>query len=217
MDTERVKRIYAVYATFYDLLFDRIFHDSRATAIDLLAIKPGERVLEVGVGTGLSLPLYPSHSRVVGIDLSASMLERGQDKVARFGLDHIELHQMDAASMGFPTDSFDAVFAAYTITAVPDPRRVLHEMARTCKPGGRVVLLNHFMNGNRVLSSIERIFSPVCANLGFRSDLELASILDGTPLAVKRVFKVKPLNYWQIVECVNLKSIPHTNGIRAPG
>lgn len=212
MDTERVKRIYAVYSGFYDLLFDRIFHDSRATAIDLLAILPGERVLEVGVGTGLSLPLYPSHCRVVGIDLSASMLERGRDRVTRHGLHHVELHQMDAARMSFQADSFDVVFAAYSITAVPDPRRVILEMARTCKSGGRVVLLNHFRNGNRLMSGLEQVFSPVCAKLGFRSDLELTSILDGTSLNVERVSKVNPLNYWKIVECVNRKPVPYLNG-----
>ena len=87
------------------------------------------------------------------------------------------------------------------------------EMARTCKPGGRIVLLNHFRNGNRLMSSIERAMSPVCASLGFHSNLDLAAILDGTPITVERVSKVNPLNYWQIVECVNRKSVPYRNGV----
>ncbi len=212
MDIERVKRIYATYSGFYDLLFGRIFHDSRAEAIAALAIRPGERILEVGVGTGLSLTFYPRHCRVVGVDLSASMLERSREKVARHGLDHIELHQMDAACLAFQPNSFDAVFAAYAITAMPDPRRVILEMARTCKPGGRIVLLNHFRNGNRVVSRIERAFSPVCTTLGFRSDLELASLVDGMPLTVERISTANPLNYWKIVECVNRKPATYLNG-----
>lgn len=212
MDIERVKRIYGAYSGFYDALFGRIFHDSRAEAISSLAIQPGERVLEVGVGTGLSLTLYPRHCQVVGVDLSPSMLERSREKVARYGLDHIELHQMDAACLAFPPSSFDAVFAAYAITAMPEPRRAILEMARTCKPGGRIVLLNHFRNGNRILSGLERAVAPVCSTLGFRSDLELASLMDGIPLTIERVRTAKPLNYWKIIQCVNLKTAPYMNG-----
>lgn len=205
IDTKRTERIYSVQSHFYDLIFGKPFHDSRALAVSLLGIEPGFRALEVGVGTGLSLPFYPRDCTIVGIDLAARMLKKCQERVDAHGLEHVSLRQMDAASMDFESSSFDAVLAAYTITAVPDPKAVLAEMIRTCKPGGRIVLLNHFRNGNRVVSRMERALSPLCVNLGFQSDLDLDALVAGAPLLVTQALKVKPFNYWSIIQCVNRK------------
>ncbi len=207
MDAEKVQRVYAIYSGFYDLLFGKIFHEPRTQAVELLGLQPGHRVLEVGVGTGLSLPLYPPYCEVTGIDLSSQMLKKGEAKVARYKLDHVRLHQMDANQMTFSADSFDAVLAAYVISTVPQPHQVISEMLRVCKQGGKIVFLNHFTNGNRLVSSIERTLSPLCKQIGFRTDLDIHSLLAGLPLRIQRIQKVKPLNYWALVQCINQKNV----------
>jgi phosphatidylethanolamine/phosphatidyl-N-methylethanolamine N-methyltransferase len=204
-DTRKVITIYSAYSGYYDLLFGRIFHRSRAAAIDLLELTPGCRALEVGVGTGLSLSLYPNHCQVVGIDLTGKMLERGVRRVREKGLDHVHLQQQDASTMAFRDNSFDAVLAAYVISTVPDPKRVLAEMSRVCRPGGVIVLLNHFSGAGRWMGGVERRLSPLCRRIGFRSDLRLDLLLEESYLAVRRHCRVNPLRYWQLIQCVNQK------------
>ena len=205
MDVEKVAKVYSAYSGFYDLLFGKIFHDSRAAAIDLLDLNAGGRVLEVGVGTGLSLPLYPRNCSVIGIDLTGPMLKKGVKKIKKLRLDHVSLQQMDATHLAFGNDRFDAVLAAYVMSTVPNPKGVLAEMIRVCRPGGKIVLLNHFSNGNRLISRFEKTISPLCKRIGFRSDLSLEYLLEESGLAVERDLKVNPFNYWHIVRCVNHK------------
>jgi len=204
LERRKIVMIYSAYSGCYDLLFGKIFHRSRAEAIRLLELKPGDRVLEVGVGTGLSLSLYPDHCRVIGIDLTGKMLGRGARRVNKEGLHHVHLQQQDAAAMGL-NDSFDAVLAAYVISTVPDSKAVLAEMSRVCRPGGVIVLLNHFSAASRWLSGIERRLSPLCRRFGFRSDLCLETLLQESSLAVRHTCRVNPLQYWQLIQCVNQK------------
>jgi phosphatidylethanolamine/phosphatidyl-N-methylethanolamine N-methyltransferase len=160
----------------------------------------------VGVGTGLSLPLYPSHCRVTGIDLSDGMLEKARERAAAHRLSHVELHQMDAGNMKFQDDSFDTVVAAYVVTAVPDYRTVVAEMIRVCRGGGRIILLNHFSNGNKLIAAVEKVISPLCKHIGFRTDLALHHVLEGTSLKVANKEMVNPLRFWHLVECINQKN-----------
>ena len=213
MDTEKVTKVYSAYSGVYDLIFGKIFHDARGIAVGMLDIKPGDRILEVGVGTGLSLPFFPKHCRIIGIDLTGPMLRHGVKRTRELGLEHVHLQQMDATHMAFKNDHFDLVLAAYVMTAVPDPKAVLSEMIRVCRPGGRIVLLNHFSNGNRLVSQIEKTLSPLCARIGFRSDLSMETLLQNTCLRIEKDLKVKPLNYWHVVQCINLKT---TNGQNFP-
>lgn len=205
MDKKQVERVYSNYAGVYDRLFGRVFRQSREAAIRSLDITPGERVLEVGVGTGLTLPLYPRHCQVVGIDLSQAMLDKARERVRRDGLGNVQLLHMDAADMAFEDDSFDWVIAAYVVTAVPDYAGLMREIVRVCRPQGRIVLLNHFVNGHRLVGAVERVISPLCEHIGFRTDLTVDRVLDGLPLSVDRHEKVKPLGMWHLVECVNRK------------
>lgn len=206
MDLEKIERVYTNYSAVYDQTFGKFMKTSRESAIRDLRIGPNERVLEVGVGTGISLPLYPLHCQVVGIDLSSGMLAKARKRIDELKLPHVTLEQMDAAQMRFPENTFDIVMAAYVVTAVPDYRPVISEMIRVCKPGGRIVMLNHFSNGNRFLAAVEKIISPMCMRMGFRTDLSLNAVLEGTSLLVARNEKVNPFRYWHLVECVNIKN-----------
>lgn len=205
MDRDKIERVYTTYAGFYDHVFGKVFQEGRESAIRNLNVQPGETVLEVGVGTGIALPMYPSHCRIVGIDLSEGMLAKAKERAEALRLSHVQLHRMDAGAMEFADDSFDTVVAAYVVTAVPDYRKVVNEMIRVCRPGGRIVMLNHFSNGNKVINAIERVLSPLTKHLGWRTDLSLNTVLEGTSLLVARKQKVNPLRLWALVECVNGK------------
>lgn len=207
MDTTKVERVYDGYARIYDRIFGRVFFQtSRGSAVRGLGLKPGERVLEVGVGTGLTLPLFPRHCRVVGVDLADAMLEKARERVRRLGLGHVELRLMDAGAMDFEDDAFDVVVAAYVVTAVPDYGALLREMIRVCRPGGRIVLLNHFLSDHRVVGAIERAISPLCEHIGFRTDLSVEQVLDGHAVLLSRHERIRPFGLWRLVECVNDKS-----------
>jgi len=206
MDLKKVERVYTAYASVYDHTFGKAFKQSRESAVRGLPIEPGCRVLEVGVGTGEALPLYPAHCDVLGIDLSDGMLEHARRRVEQFQLSHVRLQRMDAGHMQLADDTFDIVMAAYVVTAVPDYRKVVNEMIRVCKPGGRIVMLNHFSNGNKVIAAVEKLISPLCKHIGFRTDLALNTVLEGTSLIVASKKKVNPLRFWHLVECVNKKN-----------
>ncbi len=212
MDTQRIEKIYTAYSGFYDLIFDRFFTQSRRAAIRGMEINPEAQVLEVGVGTGLSLPLYPDHCKITGIDLCESMLDRGQKKIAKHGLDHVTLMKMDATHLKFENNSFDVVTASLLISVVPNPRKVLLEMIRVCKEGGKIVLLNHFGNDNKFIAMVERLISPLCVRIGFRTDLALDPLLEGMPLIIQKKAKVNPLRFWHLVQCQKISSNGNGNG-----
>src|SRR3954453_9230209 len=133
IDPEQIERVYSSYAVVYDRVFGRVFQESREAVVRNLKINPGERVLEVGVGTGLCLPMYPSHCSVTAIDLSEAMLKKAAEKVQESALKNVELQRMDAGNMTFADDSFDVVIAAYVVTAVPDYRKLMSEMIRVSR------------------------------------------------------------------------------------
>src|SRR5690242_17223623 len=146
MELEAIKKAYRRYARLYDLYFGAVFQPGRKAVVQRMDCQSGQRVLEVGVGTGLSLPLYPKDAHVTGIDISPEMLERARTRLAREGIARptIELHVMDAERMIFPDDSFDKVVAMYVVSVVPHPKRLVDEMRRVCKPNGEIFIVNHF-------------------------------------------------------------------------
>ena len=205
LEKRQVKRAYKLYAPAYDLVFDWIFHPGREAAIRLIEARRGDRILEVGIGTGLNLPLYPAHWRITGIDLSEEMLRKAHEKVEELGLANVTLKAMDATVMDFGNDEFDAAVATYTISAVPDPVAVLREMRRVVKPGGNLVLLNHFRSQRPLVSRLEDLVSPVCTRLGWKSNLPLEPLLEQVGLTPVVSTKVNLFNGWRLIKCVNRK------------
>jgi phosphatidylethanolamine/phosphatidyl-N-methylethanolamine N-methyltransferase len=205
LEKRQVKRAYKFYAPAYDFVFDWIFHPGREQAMRLLDIKRNDHVLEVGIGTGLNLPLYPTHCHITGIDLSEEMLEKAQDKIIELGLISVTLKVMDATIMDFGDSEFDSAVATYTISAVPDPVGVLREMRRVVKPGGSIVLLNHFRSERRVVGRLEDLVSPVCTRLGWKSNLPFEPLLKQVGLIPDISTKVNLFNGWRLIRCVNRK------------
>jgi phosphatidylethanolamine/phosphatidyl-N-methylethanolamine N-methyltransferase len=203
MDYETIKRAYAILSPVYDFLFDKVFYPGRVAAIDLLEIKPGDRVLEVGVGTGLNLPLYPRDCDVTGIDISEGMLRKADERVRTHGMTHTKLMVMDASKLEFPDNSFDRVIATYVISAVPDPVKTLLEMRRVCKPSGHLVILNHFKSDNPVIGMFEKLLAPVCTKIGFDTELKLMPLLERVALAPEQLHRVNLMNGWRLVRCIN--------------
>jgi phosphatidylethanolamine/phosphatidyl-N-methylethanolamine N-methyltransferase len=203
LETSFVEGVYEKMASVYDVFFGLPLHDGRAKAIRRMAIKPDDQILEVGVGTGISLPLYPRQCSVVAIDLSDGMLERARTRVEQYNLRNVRLIQMDATQLKFPDNSFDIVYAPYFISCVPDPLAVTREMRRVCKPGGRLVFLNHFLSDNVVGSKLERAIAPLTMRLGFKSDFDLPAFLAQTGLRAASIEKVNVPRIWSLVICDN--------------
>jgi len=205
LEKRQVKRAYALYSPVYDFLFDWIFHPGRQAAVKLLGIQPGDRILEVGIGTGLNFGLYPPRSQLVGIDLSEQMLEKAQAKIEELGLDNVTLKVMDAGATDFADNEFDRALATYVISAVPDPVAVLREMRRVVKPGGILVILNHFRSERALVGALEDLLAPLCTRLGWKSNLSLRPLLNQVGLTPDLVARVNLFNGWRLIRCVNRK------------
>src|SRR5207245_2872055 len=160
LEKRQVQRAYELYAPIYDFIFDWIFAPGRAAAIARLALQPTDRVLEVGIGTGLNLPLYPPAVHLTGIDLSQEMLDKAVERVQTLTMPSVTLKVMDATSMDFGDNEFDKAVATYVISAVPDPVSVLREVRRVVRPGGTIVILNHFRSERRVFGHVEDFVAP---------------------------------------------------------
>jgi phosphatidylethanolamine/phosphatidyl-N-methylethanolamine N-methyltransferase len=202
VENDFVEGVYDKLAKVYDLVFGPTLHPGRVQAIKKMGLTADDRVLEVGVGTGINLSLYPRQCRVTGIDFSASMLEKARDRVSRESIPGVRLVQMDAVDLKFPDDSFDIVYAPYLISVVPDPVKVAQEMRRVCRRGGRIVFLNHFLSPNVVLSRLERLISPLTIHIGFKSDLDLPAFLAQADLKPVSIVKVNIPKIWSLVTCI---------------
>ena len=202
VETDFVEKVYQNIAGLYDYTYGPTLHPGRLEAIKKMAIRPGKHVLEVGVGTGINLALYPRNCRVTGIDLSSKMLAKAQGRIDSKGLNHCEVAEMDATKMSFADNSFDVVYAPYVISVVPDPVAVAREMHRVCRPGGRVIILNHFTSANALMGRFETAISPMTVHIGFTADLDLHEFLKQAELTPFSNEKVNVPKMWTLVTVV---------------
>lgn len=206
LDNGAIERAYRRYARFYDVFFGAIFQPGREAIVERMACAPGERILEVGVGTGLSLPLYPKDVEVTGIDISRDMLAQAEARKAREKLDNVvELSVMDAEEMAFEENTFDRVVAMHVASVVPHPERLVAEMRRVCKPNGHLFFVNHSHSGNPVLGGIESLLVPLSRQLGFRPDFSLEHFLDESGLVAMTTRPVDLFGFCTMVEVRNNK------------
>ncbi|MCI0535074.1 MAG: methyltransferase domain-containing protein [Verrucomicrobiales bacterium] len=203
MTIHQIEKVYDRYSRIYDLLFGWVFANGREVGQQLLELYPGAQVLEVGVGTGLSLPRFSLGVDISGIDLSQDMLSQAQKRLESWRMRNVKLLRMDAAKLNFPENSFDRVYAAYFISTVPDPIKVVQEMKRVCRPGGYLIFLNHFQSENPLVAAVEKLVSPFCKKLGFRTDLNLDWLMRKTGLKVETLERTDFLDYWRAVRCIN--------------
>jgi phosphatidylethanolamine/phosphatidyl-N-methylethanolamine N-methyltransferase len=192
-------RIYSDFAHFYDAVFGRAFVDHEHDVIEWLNLRPGQRVLEVGIGTGISLHAYPPYVHVVGIDPSEDMLKHAVEKAHENEWKHVELRQGDALKLDYPDSSFDDVLTFHVMTVVPDPLKMMSEMVRVCKPGGRIVVVTHFASPNPVLYFLNTIINPVTKLLGWTTRLRARDVLKGQKITVERHERVSTFSVHTVI------------------
>ena len=204
MDLYSIENTYKRYARFYDFMFGAVFQPGRKAIIKRMNCQSGDSVLEVGVGTGLSLPLYPNDVRVTGIDISSDMLALAEERKVRGQIDNVvQLSVMDAESMAFDDNSFDKVVAMYVASVVPHPEKLVDEMRRVCKPNGQIIFVNHFHSKNPVLNSLESLLAPLSKQLGFRPDFSLDLFINNTGLTNVAIYPVNIFNFSSMLEVTN--------------
>jgi phosphatidylethanolamine/phosphatidyl-N-methylethanolamine N-methyltransferase len=197
-------KLYSDLAYLYDVVFTGIFEKRIKNVVRSLNIEPGARVLEVGVGTGLSFEAYPIDCQVVGIDLAREMLDKAQDKINRNGWRHLQVLEMDALNLKFEDNTFDYAMAFHVVSVVPDVQRLMQEVMRVTKPGAHIVIINHFISGNRFLAALDRLIEPITRRLGWHT-LSLDDVLRDVPLEVGRVYKTGRRSLFTIVVGRNRK------------
>lgn len=201
LDQDEVTRTYRRYAPFYDLVFGPAFHFGRKRTVEQMNKTGGARVLEIGVGTGLSLPDYERSKIITGIDVSDEMLRRADRRVKEEGLRNVAgLLRMDAEQLGFADNTFDEVVAMFVMSVVPNPRQCLAEMQRVCRPEGRIVICNHFANGGK---SLLKWSEGLSGWLGWRPAFCLGDLFDHTPHHVVSNSSVPPFSLFRLIELRN--------------
>jgi len=211
-----VQRAYDRLAGVYDLFFGVILQPGRRRALAGIPPTPGLRVLELGIGTGLTAPYYRPEWRVIGVDLSPGMLQQARKRLRDLGTGAtVGLLQADGARLPFADECFDVVLAPYVMSVVPDPIGVGREIRRVCRPDGRVIILNHFLGQESWRQRLEHWLSPVTARIGFRTDLSLPWLLAGSGLEAVALQSVNVPSIWTLVTCVRAP-VPETRAADPP-
>lgn len=184
----------------YQALWPAVAKKRILAAVQSLKIPADAKVLEVGVGTGLSLESYPSSARVTGVDLSESMLSEAEQLIEEQGWDHINVLPMNAEELEFEDSSFDFVTSFHTISVVSQPQRMMSEIVRVCKPGGRILIVNHFRSGNPIIARVVDSAGNITKRLGWRTDLDLNEVLHELPLRLDHRYKPNPLSLFTVMK-----------------
>jgi phosphatidylethanolamine/phosphatidyl-N-methylethanolamine N-methyltransferase len=204
MDADTVRAAYKRWAGTYDSWFGLVSRHARDAAVAAVNRNAGELVLEVGVGTGLALPLYSAAKRVTGIDLSKDMLVKARERADEFGLHNVDaLLEMDAQATSFPDAQFDIAVAMFVASVVPDPRALAAELRRVVKPGGSILFVNHFAQDRGPMWWIERALAPASALLGWHPDFRLGHIFGAQDLAEAVITDMRPFGLFRLVELRN--------------
>jgi phosphatidylethanolamine/phosphatidyl-N-methylethanolamine N-methyltransferase len=203
-------KIYSEFAPFYDKIFGKIFYNRLERVIEDLDIPPGAKVLEVGAGTGTSFPAYPTHCEITGIDLAPDMLARARQKIEENGWHHLRVMEMNALDLKFPDNTFDYVMAFHVVTVVPDPIQMIAEAKRVCKPGGRIVIVNHFTTDVPLIGSLTQAMDPITRWLGWRTDLKLKPFIKSTQLRIEKVYKLNKASLYTVLLCQKDKTGFHS-------
>jgi phosphatidylethanolamine/phosphatidyl-N-methylethanolamine N-methyltransferase len=199
-------KLYSDFAPLYDKTFGKIFSSRLRSVIETLDIPLGARVLEVGAGTGTSFPAYPNHCEVIGIDLAPDMLARAQEKILENGWTHLKVMEMNALDLKFPDNSFDYVMAFHVVTVVPDPIRMIQEAKRVCKPGGKIVVVNHFTSTSPLLGFLTEAVDPVTRRLGWSTKLHLKPFVEEAGLEIAEIYKLSKLSLYTVLIGTNEKN-----------
>jgi phosphatidylethanolamine/phosphatidyl-N-methylethanolamine N-methyltransferase len=195
MDNTSVLSSYKRFARFY--VFG--LNPGRSKAVRQMELKSGHQVLEIGIGTGLSLPLYPTNVDITGIDLTAEMLEQAQQRVNLLGLSNVQLHLMDAQKLQFPDRSFDKSIAMFVASVTPDPVAMIREMKRVTRPGGHIYILNHFSQKGSISSVVEGALRPLAPIIGFEPLFYLDDFLNRTGMRGAVDIPIQPFGYWRLL------------------
>jgi phosphatidylethanolamine/phosphatidyl-N-methylethanolamine N-methyltransferase len=201
-------KLYYEFSHLYDRIFARVFYPRIEQVIRSLNIKAAARVLEVGVGTGISFTAYPTHCQVTGIDLAPEMLEQAQEKIDQNGWRHLKVMEMDALNLKFPDNTFDYVMAFHVVSVVPDATRLMREVLRVSKPGATVVIINHFRSTKPLLAALDHLIEPVTRRLGWHT-LEREAVIGGMTLDVTRAYKRRKHSLFTIIVARNRKESSH--------
>lgn len=202
---EDIVRIYSRYASFYDLIFSPFFLPRLKLGIEKLGIREGDKILEIGTGTGLSLPFYPPYCQVFAVDITRKMLERAKEKVAKYRLSHVTLWEMDGENLTFRDDVFDHTVLPFVVNVVPHPKALFDEVRRVTKTHGKILIINHFSNGSGILSRLERLFSPFFMKLGWKIDFPFAALQSNFSLSIAEAVRKRRLDPWFIITAINAK------------
>lgn len=199
MDRGAVLRAYQRWAPFYDQTFGMVADAGRRHAVDIMNRRSGS-VLEVGVGTGLSLPRYGNHLNVTGVDLSPDMLKKAEERIVKKGLQNVDgLYEMDARNLDFDDDKFNTVVAMYVMTVVPEPELVMEELERVCAPGGQVILVNHFSQDHGARGWLERRMAPFASTLGWRPIFPVDRVMGCENLQLIERRSLRPLGLFTML------------------
>lgn len=197
-------RLYSQFIPAYEAFWPLVIRRRIFKSIEMLQIPPGAKVLEVGIGTGISMPAYPRHAEVTGIDLSEEMLAEAQRKISREGWNHIRVMPMNAEHLEFPDQSFDFVTAFHVVSVVSNPRAMMAEISRVLRPGGRVLIVNHFRSENPLIANMVDKADPVTQHLGWRTNLGRSEVLHEMPLEVESEYKSWPLSLFTVLRATRI-------------
>jgi phosphatidylethanolamine/phosphatidyl-N-methylethanolamine N-methyltransferase len=206
MQEASTRKIYDVHSVFYDATFGRLVRRRIERAIRHMNISDTDRLLDLGIGTGVSLNFYPNRGRIIGVDLSGGMLREARKKIRERNLSHATVFQADALRLPFADDTFDHVFISHVISVVSDPYQLVREAQRVAKSGARIVIVNHFQSTNRFIAMVEKWLCPLCTKLGWRSDLALNELVRRTGVEVDYRYKLESIDLWETVVMTNNKS-----------